>query len=122
MTDARELLSSHEIGRARAVDVSGTRSLNEVVFDNDLLPFMPKEAMLFDFFTGTEKYFLLWKIDSEEERVPDFEEAKDDVEHAWKLAQATNLAQEKAVQIASDVNDSGTTLQDFDAEVNQRMQ
>jgi len=116
LTDMRGLATTHEIGRAQVIEGQNARPIAESIFGSNLLPFMPKDAFLYDMNTETEKYYLFWKNASEEERVPEFEEVRDEVIQVWKAREAVALAQQEAERLADELNKSGKKLSDIDAE------
>ena len=52
------------------------------------------------------RYFS-WKQDDQEERVPTFEEARDNVEKAWRIVEARPLALEQAAALVAKMNENG---------------
>ena len=52
------------------------------------------------------RYFS-WKQDDQEERVPAFEEARDNVEKAWRIVEARPLALERATALVAKMNEKG---------------
>lgn len=52
------------------------------------------------------RYFS-WKQDDQEERVPAFEEARDNVEKAWRIVEARPLALEQATALVAKMNEKG---------------
>ncbi len=57
--------------------------------------------------------YLAMKIADEPERVPPFEEIKDQVSKAWKMDEAAKLALEKAKETAKKAEESGLSLKDY---------
>ena len=68
--------------------------------------------------TGSESTvsFLYWRIQEEPEYVPDFKEARDEVEAAWRKAEAFEQAKHNAGDLVDRVGSSGKTLADFFSE------
>ncbi len=60
-------------------------------------------------------YFLFWKTEQEESRVPDWkdENVQAQVLQAWKLVEARTLARAEAETLAKKVRESGNTLEQF---------
>ncbi len=52
------------------------------------------------------RYFS-WKQDDQEERVPTFEEARDNVEKAWRIVEARPLALEQATALVAKMDENG---------------
>ncbi|MGI9454307.1 MAG: hypothetical protein ACR2NE_07070 [Pirellulales bacterium] len=52
------------------------------------------------------RYFS-WKQDDQEERVPIFEDARDNVEKAWRIVEARPLALEQATSLVAKMNEKG---------------
>ena len=57
-------------------------------------------------------YYLFWKTDSADERVPEFEDEgiRDQVLASWKMVQARKLAKDKAEKLADEARKSGKSL------------
>ncbi len=57
--------------------------------------------------------YLVMKTTDEPERVPTFDEIKDQLTRAWKMSEAAKLALEKAKETAKKAQDSGLSLKDY---------
>ncbi len=64
--------------------------------------------------------FLYWKTDGEEPYVPDFAEARPEVEAAWKLIEARKVAQKEAKSLQEELNQSKKSLAEAFAEDSER--
>ena len=116
LVDRRELISQHEIGRSQVIEGRNAVPIADMLLGTNLLPFMPKDAFLYDRNTQTEKYFVFWKSGSEEERVPQLDEVHDTVVNVWKTEQALDLAQAEAEKLAQKVGKSGQRLSDISSD------
>lgn len=55
--------------------------------------------------------YLAWKTGEEAERTPSFDEAKDDVEYAWRIVEGRGLARKKAEELAARARGEGQSFE-----------
>jgi hypothetical protein len=75
------------------------------VFTNRLRLYQPATSQGFG--GGTSQSFVFWKIEETNSRVPPYDEVREQVLSAWKLAEAKKLATKAAEELAGSIN-SGT--------------
>jgi len=92
---------SSDLGRAF---LPGGTPLLDYAFDSAQL-YAPFEAVDFD---GNQ--YLVWKTDEREEKVPTFDEAREQVLAAWKLIQAREPARVEAARLAEKAAESEAPL------------
>ena len=65
--------------------------------------------------TGSENgiSYIYWKTTEEPEYVPDFAEAREQVEQAWRMAKALDVAKDDAAKLIARIEASGETLAEF---------
>jgi len=56
------------------------------------------------------KRFVFWKVKAQEPQIPDFDEIRDEVERAWNMRQAFDLALKKAKELAETAEEAQTDL------------
>jgi hypothetical protein len=78
---------------------------SQSVFTNRLRGFQPATSQGFS--GGTSQSFVFWKIEEVASRVPPYDEVREQVLTAWKLAEARKLATKAAEELAGSIN-SGT--------------
>ncbi len=88
--------------------VDGTSPFARTAFE-DLPPFQTAISQ------SAESYFLFWKTEQEESRVPDWDDEKVQAQvlEAWKLVEARTLARAKAETLVKKIRESGKTLEQF---------
>jgi len=111
LTDQREMFNSYKIGRSRSTEgLSGTPFLDLVFGNETLLAFMPKQTLASSRLPGMETYFVFWKTDEQESRVPPLSEIKEEVMDAWKQRAALQFALQAAQKLAEQANNSQESL------------
>jgi hypothetical protein len=104
-------LEEFEIGRAFGRVRNRMLSFPQIVFQANVNHYEPEAVRSF----STE--FLFWVTDEEEEYVPTFEQARAEVEKAWKFNEARKLAQEEAEREAQNVKKDQTLKDVFGEKV-----
>jgi hypothetical protein len=104
-------LEQFEIGRAFGRVRNRMLSFPQIVFQANVNHYEPEAVRSF----STE--FLFWVTDEEEEYVPTFEQARAEVEKAWKFNEARKLAQEEAEREAQNVKKDQTLKDVFGEKV-----
>ena len=79
-------------------------SVGEVMLSPALPLFTPQNATLLE--DGVSS-FMLWKVEEKESKVPEFEEARSEVEAAWKRLEARKLAESAAQAMVDQANELG---------------
>jgi hypothetical protein len=74
----------------------------EVMFGDGTIPLRPVTSR-----DAEGNRYFSWKQDDQEERVPAFEEARDNVEKAWRIVEARPLALEQATSLVAKMNEKG---------------
>jgi hypothetical protein len=74
----------------------------EVMFGDGTIPLRPVKSR-----DAEGNRYFSWKQDDQEERVPAFEEARDNVEKAWRIVEARPLALEQATSLVAKMNEKG---------------
>lgn len=72
------------------------------VFTNRLRSFQPATSQGFG--GGTSQSFVFWKIEEANSRIPPYDEVREQVLSAWKLAEARKLATKAAEELAGSIN------------------
>src|SRR5205823_1790573 len=67
--------------------------------------FETKDPSFESFTKPDDQFFLVWKTEEEAPRVRKFEEARADVERAWRLAKARDLAKKAAEEMQKELRD-----------------
>ena len=99
-----EISAAYQLDYARAWQQI---SFLSIAYNKDFALYEVKEVRHGE---SVDDRFLFWKTESEAEKVPTFEEAREKVELAWKKSKALEFAKEKAEQLAKQANDEGKTL------------
>jgi hypothetical protein len=95
------------VGRSFVGNFQRPVGIADAIFDPRVNKYMPLESMGLD---GTSFVtYLLWKIEDAEARVPAFEECREQVEKAWRISQAKQLAIDKATELSSSINANSDT-------------
>ena len=74
----------------------------ETMFGDGIIPLRPVTSR-----DAEGNRYFSWKQDDQEERVPDFAEARDNVEKAWRIVEARPLALKKASEIVTKLDEKG---------------
>ncbi len=74
----------------------------EVMFGDGTIPLRPVTSR-----DAEGNRYFSWKQDDQEERVPAFAEARDNVEKAWRIVEARPLALEQATALAAEMDEKG---------------
>ena len=74
----------------------------ETMFGDGTIPLRPVTSR-----DAEGNRYFSWKQDDQEERVPAFEEARDNVEKAWRIVEARPLALEQATSLVAKMNEKG---------------
>jgi hypothetical protein len=74
----------------------------EVMFGDGTIPLRPVTSR-----DAEGNRYFSWKQDDQEERVPAFEEARDNVEKAWRIVEARPLALEQSTSLVAKMNEKG---------------
>ena len=74
----------------------------ETMFGDGITPLRPVTSR-----DAEGNRYFSWKQDDQEERVPDFAEARDNVEKAWRIVEARPLALKKASEIVTKLDEKG---------------
>ncbi len=106
MVDAYQV-QDLSIGRSFVGSFQRPVGIADAIFDPRVNKFLPIEAMGLE--GANFVSYLLWKIEDTEARVPAFEECREQVEKAWKISQAKQLAIDKATELASSINANSDT-------------
>lgn len=91
------------------------RTLATVAFEGDSAPYSPRRLVdgavsSTAFPTQPQKVFIYWRVEEVPEKVPEFDEIKDEVERAWKLRAALQPAEEAAADMAQKARDAAQPL------------
>ncbi|MBI3463722.1 MAG: SurA N-terminal domain-containing protein [Planctomycetes bacterium] len=93
LASATVIAETTELGKSR---VNGQTDFGVVAFER-LATFKPARSEDTD-----GNHYLFWKIAEAEAKVPELAAVRKEVEHAWKMIKARNLALEKAQALAAD--------------------
>ena len=74
----------------------------ETMFGDGTIPLRPVTSR-----DAEGNRYFSWKQDDQEERVPDFAEARDNVEKAWRIVEARPLALKRATEIVAKLDEKG---------------
>jgi len=74
----------------------------ETMFGDGIIPFRPVTSR-----DAEGNRYFSWKQDDQEERVPGFAEARDNVEKAWRIVEARPLALKEAAAIVAKLDEKG---------------
>ncbi|MCA9164832.1 MAG: hypothetical protein KDA62_17695, partial [Planctomycetales bacterium] len=92
-------VDQYELGQTRTFSFANQQfqqfSFAELTYGPNVALFEPQRIR-----GNVDEDYLYWATEQVEEHVPDFKEAREQVERAWKLEKARELAQEKARELA----------------------
>ena len=74
----------------------------ETMFGDGIIPLRPVTSR-----DAEGNRYFSWKQDDQEERVPDFAEARDNVEKAWRIVEARPLALKQATELVTKLDEKG---------------
>jgi hypothetical protein len=92
LASATVIAETTDLGKSR---VNGQTDFGLVAFER-LATFKPARSEDTD-----GNHYLFWKIEESEAKVPEFADVKQEVEHAWRMIKARDLALEKARSLAA---------------------
>jgi hypothetical protein len=109
---AGEIALVDEIG-VREFELGRQWNFYEAAFSEDLELHRPTQIPEPGSFGNV--YFLFWKVDEQEAYVPELAEVENDVIDAWKRREALPIAKARAQELAAEVKESGTSIEEFAA-------
>ncbi len=105
-------IGDEKIGKVVSFDVANRQFINtgEDIFNRFETTEIYEPAKVDDFSTSSR--LIYWMAEKVEQKVPDFDEARESVIEFWKHEQGVELAKQAAQKIADDVNASEKLLKD----------